>query len=275
MQQHDLPWPQATLIAFDLETTGKYPLDAEICEIAAVKWQAGQIVDTFQTLVRPRRPMSEEVIKIHNITNEMVADAPVLSQVLPKFHEFIQSGFLVAHHAPFDMGFLAYEFEKAGLPLPSRPVFCSCLLARHIVPESENHRLQTLVRFFALDGGQAHRALDDARACLEVTLKCFEKVGPDARLTELLKRQSGDIPWARFSIQSLRSHLVHQKIIEALDKKVDLQITYAGGSRPGVPRTVKPIGLVRSLDDDFLVAMDETDKIPKRFFLNKITAAVL
>lgn len=273
--QHDRPWPQGTFIAFDLETTGKYPLDAEICEIAAVKWQAGEIVDSFQTLVRPTRPMGEEVVKIHNITNEMVADAPVLSAVLGNFHRFIQDGFLIAHHAPFDLGFLAYEFEKAGMALPNRPVFCSCLLARHIVPESENHRLQTLVRFFGLQGGQAHRALDDAKSCLHVALKCFAKVGDDAKITDLLKQQSGDIPWSRFSIQSLRSHLVFQKVVEALDKKVELQITYSGGSRPGVPRTIKPIGLVRSLDDDFLVATDDSEQTPKRFFLNKITAAVL
>src|SRR5690606_30145958 len=103
---------------------------------------------------------------------------------------------------------------------------------------------------------QAHRALDDAKACLHVALNCFAKVGPDTRLTELFKKQSGDIAWSQFSITALRSHSVYQKVVEALDKKVDLQITYAGGSRPGVPRTVKPLGLVRSLDDDFLVASD-------------------
>lgn len=271
----DLPWHQNTFIAFDLETTGKYPLDAEICEIAAVKWRNGEIVSTFQTLVKPTVPMSDFVISIHNITNEMVASAPPLSAVLKNFYDFIQDGYMIAHHAPFDMGFLAHEFEKANLVLPARPVFCSCLLARNIVPECENHRLVTLVKHFGVEAGQAHRALDDAKACLQVALKCFEKVGENARLTELFQLQGGDIPWSQFSIQALRSHAVYQKLVEALEKKVDLQIIYNGGSRPGVPRTVKPLGLVRSLDDDFLVATDGTDENPKRFFLKKITGAAL
>jgi DNA polymerase III subunit epsilon len=270
----DLPWQQNTFIAFDLETTGKYPLDAEICEIAAVKWRDGEIVDTFQTLVKPSKPMGDFVISIHNITNEMVATAPKLSEVLGRFHAFIQDGYLIAHHAPFDLGFLAHEFEKAGLALPTRPVFCSCLLGRHIVPDCENHRLATLVKYFNLEGGQAHRALDDAKACLHVALNCFAKVGAEARLTELFKMQGGDIAWTQFSVQALRSHAVYQKIIEALDQKADLQIIYSGGSRPGVARTVKPLGLVRSLDDDFLVATDGSEE-PKRYFLKKITGSAL
>lgn len=273
--KHDQPWQISTLIAFDLETTGKYPFGADICEIAAVKWRDGEIVDSFQTLVRPRSPMSPEVIKIHNITNEMVEDAPTIGAVLKGFHDFIQDGFMVAHHAPFDLGFMTLEFEKAKLPLPSRPVFCSCLLARRIFPDFENHRLQTLVKNLRIDPGQAHRALDDAKACLYLTLKCFEKHGVQSKMTDLLEIQGGDIDWSHFSIQTLRSHVVLQKVIEALDKKVELQITYAGGSRPGEARTVKPVGLVRSLDDDFLVAYDSAETLPKRYFLKKITAAVL
>src|SRR5580693_4927267 len=91
-------WTDATLVALDLETTGKYPLDAEICEMAAVKWQNGQIVDTFQTLIRPTQPMSQAVIAIHNITNEMVADAPLLHEKLEEFHRFVSDGWLIAHH---------------------------------------------------------------------------------------------------------------------------------------------------------------------------------
>src|SRR5262249_33181247 len=109
----NVPWSQATFIAIDLETTGKYPLDAEICEMAAVKWQNGAVVDVFQSLIRPCTPMSQEVIAIHNITNEMVATAPLMAEKIFDFHRFIGDGFLLAHHAPFDLGFLSWEFERA------------------------------------------------------------------------------------------------------------------------------------------------------------------
>lgn len=274
-QPADLVWKDATFIALDLETSGKYPLDADICEIAAVKWKNGQIIDEFHTLVKPRLPMDDFVISIHNITNEMVENAPPIKDVIHKLHAFIQDGFILAHHAPFDIGFLAVEFEKARLPLPTLPVFCTCLLARRLFPESENHRLVTLVNLLGLDGGAAHRALDDAKACLQLGIKNFERAGESARITEIFEHQGGDIPWQQFSINDLRANPVLGRVVEALEKKSDLQITYAGGSRPNIPRTVKPIGLVRSLDDDFLVAVDEPGAVPKRYFLHRITGAVL
>ncbi len=273
--EHDRPWSESTFIAIDLETTGKYPLDAEICEIAAVKWRGGQIIDEYQTLVKPSRPMGDEVIAIHHITNEMVANAPSIKEVLPTFHQFIQDGFLMAHHAPFDMGFLTVEFEKARLPLPVKPVFCTCLLARRLVPESPNHRLATLAQNFGIDTGQAHRALDDTKACLQLGLKCFELAGAEAKVTEIFKIQGGDIPWSQFSIMTLKSNPVFARIVEALDRKSELQISYSGGSRPGEPRTIMPLGIVRNLDDDFLVAQDEPNAVPKRYFLKRIIGSAL
>ena len=124
------PWFDSTFVAIDLETTGKYPLDAEICEMAAVKWRAGEVGDTFHSLIRPVLRMSDEVIAIHNITNEMVETAPGLHEKLAELHAFIGDGYILAHHAPFDMGFLTWEFEKAGLMLPSAPGFCTSLLSR-------------------------------------------------------------------------------------------------------------------------------------------------
>src|ERR1700677_4644319 len=101
------PWRDYTYVAFDTETSGKFPLVAEIVEIAGVKWQRGKVIETYQTFVKPQRPMGESVIRIHHITNEMVEDAPRIHEVLPGFDAFIQGSVLMAHHAAFDMGFLA------------------------------------------------------------------------------------------------------------------------------------------------------------------------
>src|SRR5690554_250746 len=101
----DVKWSEVDWVAFDTETSGKYPLESEICEIAAVRWSKGSIVGHFRSFVKVSKPMSDEVIAIHNITNEMLVDAPPMSDVLPKFNEFIAGAFLIAHHAPFDMGF--------------------------------------------------------------------------------------------------------------------------------------------------------------------------
>ncbi len=263
------------MVALDVETSGKYPLSSEICEIAAVKWRGGKIVDEYQTLVRVRIPMGAEVIAIHNITNEMLEGAPEMSSAIAKFYEFMGDGYAVAHHAPFDLGFLAIEIERAKLMLPKRPAFCSSLLSRKAFSDAPNHRLQTLIKYFKLEQGQAHRALDDARACLAVALRCFEKVGVDASVAKLMDYQAVPLPWGSYSIADLRSHAVFAVLVAALEKNKDVQIIYAGGSRPGESRTVRPVGLVRNPNGDFFVAIDENDDQPKRFFLNKITAARL
>lgn len=270
-------WLESTFIAIDLETSGKYPLDAEICEMAAVKWQGGRIVDSFQTLIKPVHQMSDEVIAIHHITNEMVSEAPRLEAKLTEFHKFISDGFILAHHAPFDLGFLAWEFEKAGLLLPSLPVFCTSLLSRNINADVSNHRLATLANHFGIDAGAAHRALDDAKTCLGVALKYFEKLGPEAKMSDIQTIQTTPLPWSRFSIDALteREHL--RTLVRALRDKREVFITYEAGSRPGQSRKVFPLGLVRNPEADFLVATEgngEGDDVkPKRYFVEKISAA--
>jgi DNA polymerase-3 subunit epsilon len=268
-------WTDATIIAIDLETTGKYPLDADICEMAAVKWRAGQVVDTFQSLIKPVYRMSDEVIAIHNITNEMVENAPTLDQKLGEFHRFISDGFVLAHHAPFDLGFLAWEFEKAVLPLPSKPAFCTSLLSRHINADVSNHRLATLATHFGINAGAAHRAMDDARTCLEVGLKYLEKLGREAKMSDIQSIQVTELPWTRFSIESLteKNHL--RTLVRALRDKREVNMVYDAGSRPGQWRKVFPLGLVRNPEADFLVATegnkDGDDTKPKRYFLDKVS----
>jgi DNA polymerase-3 subunit epsilon len=264
-------WSDVAIVAIDLETTGKYPLDAEICEMAAVKWRNGRVVGTYQTLLKPSAPMSDAVIAIHNITNEMVANAPSLAERLAEFHAFIGDGFIVAHHAPFDMGFLTWEFEKSAMPLPPMPGFCTSLLSRNLNGAVENHRLPTLAAHFGLETGSLHRALDDAKTCLGIALKYFAQVGETATLGEIFDAQKIMLPWNRFSILSLieRDHL--RILVRALRDRKDVNMVYESGSRPGQSRKVTPQGLVRQPDGDFLVALEDGEEKPKRYYIEKIS----
>lgn len=266
-----MSWRDLTFIGFDTETTGKYPLSAEICEIAAVKWRNGEIIDTFESLIRPSQPMGAEVIAIHGITNEMVESAPPIKDRIGEFHRFLDGGVLVAHHAPFDLGFVAIEFEKAELKFPPTPALCSSLLSRRLFPESKNHRLQTLIPFFGIEQGTAHRALDDAKACLQVSLRCLEKIG-DAPLETAYGHQGGILTWQRFSMNELRLNPVIKILIDATIDQAIVEMVYTSGTTPGLKRRAHPLGVVRSLDGDFLVAYDEKDQKSKRFLIEKISA---
>ena len=105
----------------------------------------------------------------------------------------------------------------------------------------------------------------------ELSIKCFERIGRDASLNDILEFQETQLTWQDYSMKSLASRPEIKRIIDSIHAKEMIQITYSGGSKPGQARTVMPIGIVRSPNGDFLVAMTEGEDIAKRFFLEKIT----
>ncbi len=264
------PLKDLTIVAFDTETSGAYPLDSDLCEIAAVKWKNGQIIDTYQTFVKPTKKMSDFIITIHGITNEMVESAPAVNQVIEDFYKFISDSVVVAHHAPFDLGFIGYEFEKKNLMLPTVPALCSSLLSRKLFPESKNHKLQTLVDFFKLEKGVAHRALDDSKACLAVTLKCIEKFGWDKTLEDLLKAQVVRLEWKNFSIYSLQDTSVGNAVVSAILSGRNIDLSYRNDNDH---RILTPLGVVRNPDGDYIVALQPPEPEQKRFYFKRIVAA--
>ncbi len=279
----DKPWSSYTYVAFDTETSGAFPIGCDICEIAAVKWQNGKVIDRFQSFVAVPKPMSEFIIGIHGITNEMVKDAPSASKVVKDFRDFVSGTIMVAHHAPFDLGFLAYEMEKNDIKLPYNQVLCTSLLSIELFPDFENHKLQTLVKLFDLKKGQAHRALDDSQSCLEVFLKCAERVseqmkektGEEANLADIFEAQKVLLKWDRFSIKQLTKIELFRDIVESVEKGKEMEVIYGSGSHPGQTRRVQAAGIVRSPDGDFLACptLEEGVIKNKRLYLKRITKA--
>ena len=258
-----------TLVAFDTETTGAFPLGFEVVEFGAVKWRAGEIIGELQVLVKPSRTMSAEVIAIHKITNEMVQDSPPMQDVVAEIRAFLGDAILMAHHAPFDMGFMTVCFETFGLPMPADPVLCTSLLSRKWIAESANHKLQTLVAYLKIDGGQAHRALDDAKACLQVGLECWRRAGAEKTLEAIAQSQGKDLRWANYALLKNDNNLI-RAISEAVHTSKDMDIIYDGGSLKGSSRRVTPVGIVRNPDGDYISAVCHIDRAQKRFYLAKI-----
>jgi DNA polymerase III subunit epsilon len=265
------PWKNATFVSFDTETTGAYPLESEVCEVAGVKWKDGKIIDEFQSLVKISKPMSDFIIGIHGITNEMCVDAPAMKDVIRKFHEFSKDTILVAHHAPFDIGFLTLEMEKCGLVPTDLPTICTSLLSRKVFPNFANHKLQTLIPLLGITQGTAHRALDDSRACLQVALKCMEKVGPESSLEKIFETQGIKLFWKDYSMQFLRQHDIYGLLVLAIEAGRRVEIGYRG-TAPEQKRPVMPIGIVRSPDGDYLVGFCEREQRNKRYYLNRIAS---
>lgn len=268
----DIQHPPYPIVAFDTETSGQYPIESEIIELGAVKWFEGKIVDRFQTLLKPSRKLEEENIRIHGITNEMVAEAPKMEEKILSFCEFIDGSILLAHHAPFDLGFLTLEIEKSGLRFPDVIHLCTSLLSRALLTTT-NHKLQTLIKELQLIGGEAHRAYDDAYACLQVFFKCLEKLNPPTTIEKLLSIQKKTINWNSYQIWNTEeAHLLF--LAEAARDKKTVQISYQGGQTKGLLRAIQPIGIVRNPDGDYVSAICGIDHQKKRFYLNKINKVI-
>ena len=178
----DLTLRETTFVVVDLETTGGRASgdnhDA-ITEIGAVKVRGGEILGEFATLVDPGRSIPPQIVALTGITTAMVCDAPTIESVLPSFLEFSRGAVLVAHNAGFDIGFLRAAAERAHLPWPRPPVLCTVRLARRVLTRDEapSVRLSALARLFSASTTPTHRALDDARATVDVLHGLIERVG--------------------------------------------------------------------------------------------------
>ncbi|GAA1143029.1 DEDD exonuclease domain-containing protein [Ornithinicoccus hortensis] len=168
-----------TFVVVDLETTGGSAAECDITEIGAVKVRGGEVLGEFQTLVRPTAPIPPFITVLTGISNQMVAGAPRIESVLPSFLEFAAGSVLVAHNAGFDVSFLKSAAAHAGHPWPGFPVLDTVRLARQLVhrDEAPNHKLSSLATLFGAQTVPNHRALQDARATVDVLHGLIERVG--------------------------------------------------------------------------------------------------
>lgn len=264
--------PPYPIVAFDTETSGQYPIESEIIELGAVKWFDGKVIGRFQTLLKPSCLLQPDNIRIHGITNEMVTDAPKMKDKILSFCEFIEGSILIAHHAPFDLGFLTLDIEQSGLQFPTVVQLCTSLISRSLLTTT-NHKLQTLIKELNLVGGDAHRAYDDAYACLQVFFKCLEKLNAPINLEKLLSIQKKQIGWKNYQIWNTDLTTLVLLAEAARDKRT-VQISYKGGQTKDVFRPIQPIGIVRNPDGDYVSAICGIDHQKKRFYLDKISKVI-
>lgn len=160
----DMPIADATYVVFDIETTGLSVINNKIIELAGVKMRDGKVIDKFETFINPHEKIPYHISQLTHITDDMVAGAPELADMLPKFIDFVGDAVLVAHNARFDMGFIQEACKRQGLPPLPNPVLDTLELARLQYPALKNHRLNTLAEKFKVALDNHHRAVDDSAA---------------------------------------------------------------------------------------------------------------
>ena len=167
-------------VVFDVETTGLSPLDGDrIIELAAARVRGGVIMDRYTTFVNPLRPLNAEAQKLNKITQEMVQEAPVSAEVLPKFMEFAGGACLVAHNASFDIKFVSFELSLAGRKLhDGTPVLDTMKMSKSFLPHLTSQRLGYIAHSLGVPVGDTHRALADVQILVGVLNRLFA-LAPD------------------------------------------------------------------------------------------------
>lgn len=172
-------------VTIDFET-GQYARESA-CAVGLAKYQQGQVVDTFYSLVRPPvlyiRP---DFTAIHGLTVEDVQYAPSFEELWESQIQPFMAGFPVAaHNASFDMGVLRAVLAWYDLGAPRFSYFCTLALARHTWPALPSHKLTFLGSTFGIDYA-AHNALADAQVCGDIVCRAAKHWG-SRNLRELLR----------------------------------------------------------------------------------------
>ena len=162
-------------VVLDIETSGLSPKIDSIIEIAAVKYCSGIQTDTYESLVFTDDVLPMGIQSLTGISPDEILKAPPLEQVISSFSNFIGGLPLVAHNAPFDLGFLRIAFSKCGLSLSNEGID-TLKLARKAFPELEHHTLSCLKEHLGILVDTSHRALPDALATGELYIRCTEQL---------------------------------------------------------------------------------------------------
>jgi DNA polymerase-3 subunit epsilon len=228
------PLRDITFCVVDLETTGgSAAAGSMITEIGAVKVRAGEVLGEFQTLVNPHAAIPPFIAVLTGITNSMVASAPPIDSALPAFLEFAQGCVLVAHNAPFDVGFLQHFARAQGRPWPAFDVVDTARLARRVVTRDDapNCKLSSLAIAFGASTTPNHRALSDARATVDVLHGLMERLGGlGVHTLEELQTFSSRVSPAVRRKRHLAEHLPHSPGVYLFNDEQG-RVLYVGTSR--------------------------------------------
>ena len=161
-------------VVFDIETTGLNKEKCKIIEIGAVKIRNREIVDRYSTFIDPGEKLSDEIVDLTNITDDMLEGQRPIETVLPEFLDFVGDDVLVAHNASFDTGFVRIKDEELGIEYRKNTILDTLELSRTLLKELKKHKLDVVAKHLGVSLEGHHRAVNDAEATAEIFLKLVD-----------------------------------------------------------------------------------------------------
>jgi DNA polymerase III subunit epsilon len=251
------PLHRVTFVVLDVETTGGSPVGSALTEVAAARYRGGELLDTYQTLVRPGQRIPPFISGLTGITEGMVGDAPPIGAVLPSLLEFIGGSVLVGHNLRFDTSFIDHALVSTGRdPLGNHTVDTLAMARRLLRDLVTDCRLSTLAAGLDLPHRPSHRALTDVLATGDLLHALLERAGsfgivgldellrlpklvghPEARKLRLTARlpNAPGIYW----FCDAAGHVLH--VDEAADLRAAVRSHFARGKRTASARLLRQL----------------------------------
>lgn len=166
-------------IVLDTETTGLSKNVDKIVELCIIKIENNQPVEVFTTLLNPDRKIKAEASAVNGIYDKDVKRAPRFEELAPKIADMLGDNVIVGHNITFDLAFIQRQLKACGIKRQYRYVD-TLSYASSLIHDSLDHKLQTLLKYFNIDPGKAHRAEDDTLATFHLfeALRRYERRGP-------------------------------------------------------------------------------------------------
>jgi DNA polymerase-3 subunit epsilon len=215
-------------IVLDTETTGLNPSEGHrIIELAAIELDGRRVsTQRFHRYLNPEREIDAGAVAVHGLTYERLQDEPRFADIVDSFLEFIEGAELMAHNAPFDLGFLNHELNLLGRPPLTNKVLDTLKMAREMHPGKKNN-LDALCSRYEIDN--QHRSLHGALLDTELLAEVYFAMtrGQESLLGEdhtPMPRHAqsnlnvADRPPLRLMAASQEELALHEQQMEDIDK---------------------------------------------------------
>ena len=260
--------PDPYLFAFlDLETTGLYPSYGDrVCEVAIVRSQGNAVLEAFETLVNPERPISPGASAVNGLADEDVRQAPRFAEIAGQITKRLDGCVVVCHNAPFDLGFLSSEFARIGQRFEAAQVIDTLRLARNFFNFPSNS-LGAIASRLGIPAPGAHRALSDAQTTREILFYFLRELNGIDPITLAGSYQSSITFAERFDLPD--------SIVQALATGKRLLIDYIDGKGEATQRWITLKQALEMNDYIYLVAHCHLRDEERSFRLDRITQIVI
>jgi len=248
----------------DLETTGLSSYFDRICEVGIVQARGEEILDTYQTLVNPQRPISPGAARVNRLSDEQVAQAPFFAQIAEVALSRLDGVPVICHNAPFDLAFMLTELSRISRSWEPFGVIDTLEIARRYFRFNSNS-LPYLADRLGIENLQAHSALGDAMTTFHVFRKFYNRL-MDKGTPEICSLVGSYHSPVRRTDQVV----LPPEIREGLSEGKTVEITYLDAEGNQTCRVITPRQVLALNDAVYLVAYCHLRQAERNFRLDRI-----